>query len=1188
MKLHLPKVLLSAVLTACCAFSTHAAEIPDTYEQIDVWDAGYLTDYTTNTETDYYAFLLGMGITVPSDIQMDGGNLLFTTYDGLSPVSLKFTDGDTPALRNQSSLTFDTLSRLSFADFSAEAISESGNLIIQNVNDGVDNPENADVSFASNSFSISSASTSSYYTNNGGGAIYASNDVTISSNGDVAFTKNRFSFSSMSSGSRYSSNGGGAIYAGNDVTISSNGDVSFTENSCPVRANWSSDSGGGAIYADNIDISCNGNVSFSGNSTSSSYGGAIYARYDLIISENADIFFSENSCSSSGGAIRAYNIDISCNGDVSFSGNSAASAGGGGAMGVDGVVTISGNGDVSFSGNSAAFGGAISAYEVSISCNGDVSFSGNSAAGAFGGGGAMDVDGVVTISCNGDVAFSGNSAEEAGAAIRADEVTISSNGDVSFTGNSCRDNWTSDSGGGAIYADNIDISCNGNVTFTGNSTPSTSSSAASYGGAIYAGNDVTICGNEKVCFERNYESDTSGYRLRSIYTARGLNLSAKASGYITIYDSVYGGITTLNADYTDADGVTQQAKGDIIFSGQYTKAHLDAILEANNEGRVATEDEILNSRTSTLGDTTLHGGSLHVVDGAILDTTSLTVAADSSAHVLLRDAGLNGAISFGTGTSLELQGKNTTTGSLTLGDGVSLTVTLDNSHQEKAALVLTGSVSTGTLGLNLNVAEERASGMYSILSVGSLSTADAWIAENVNVQGSGAAAGATFADLLWQDGTLYYAASPVWSNYSGSMVWSSTDANWNNGSVFRAGQEVIFMDRGAGEVQLVGELTPASIHVQNTEGNDYTFTGSGKLSGETTLTKTGAGELTISTANDYTGKTDLQGGTLNVHHSTALGATATGEATLTTAAGTTLKVANSSHLVLAGDYDLAGNVDVAEGATLELQKDGRAAGTLSGSGTLQATNSQVSVDAISNSFTGNLKVEGKGAGMSIASGSYTGTATLSVAGGTLTFGAKANITLNAGGQLVLQSWDDAVASVTANNITVRAGATLAAKTAVAALGGVPEISSQELSADLNCARLTLNAGATLETDGACFDLNNGVLTLAVTSATTDKIELVLAENAVYTGSEQIALFVNVGQGIFAYDGINTSTGEESLYTLNAADYFTGMGINESTQLVYDSTTGTVYLQGVVSIPEPASATLGLIALAALAMRRRCK
>ena len=256
---------------------------------------------------------------------------------------------------------------------------------------------------------------------------------------------------------------------------------------------------------------------------------------------------------------------------------------------------------------------------------------------------------------------------------------------------------------------------------------------------------------------------------------------------------------------------------------------------------------------------------------------------------------------------------------------------------------------------------------------------------------------------------------------------------------------------------------------------------------------------------------------------------------------------------------------------------------LSGSGTVQATDSHVTVGKIS-AFTGNLQVEGKGSGLSIGANSYTGAGTLSVAGGTLTFGAKANITLNSGGQLVLQSWDDAVAGVTANSITVKQGATLSAS----ALGDMPEIDGYELSVDLNCTRLTLNAGATLEVDGACFDLNNGMLTLAVTPDSAEKIELVLAENAVYTGSEQIALFANVGQGIFAYNGINTSTGTETLYTLNAADYFTGAGINETTQLVYDRTIGTVYLQGVVMIPEPTTATLSLLALAGLCARRRRK
>ena len=46
-------------------------------------------------------------------------------------------------------------------------------------------------------------------------------------------------------------------------------------------------------------------------------------------------------------------------------------------------------------------------------------------------------------------------------------------------------------------------------------------------------------------------------------------------------------------------------------------------------------------------------------------------------------------------------------------------------------------------------------------------------------------------------------------------------------------------------------------------------------------------------------------------------------------------------------------------------------------------------------------------------------------------------------------------------------------------------------------------------------------------------------------------------------------------------------INENTTLTYDSTTKEVYLQGINKVvPEPTTATLSLLALAALAARRR--
>ena len=603
MKLHLPRLLAAAVLASFAAVPAYTAEIPDEYKDntVPVWDADDLADYSSNASTDYIAFLLGMDIEVPSDIKLGGGNLYFTSLNSQLPVSLDFTGSNSPALANQSSLVFDTLSGLSFTNYKDRAISTSGNLVIQNVNDGVEDSENPDVFFSGNTFS-SSSSSYSY-----GGVIYASSGgVNISGNGDVSFTGN----SAFNSYSNIPSSYGGAIFADGDVSISGNGDVSFTGNTVSSFS-----------YDDDVCVS---------------HGGAIYA--------------------SSGG------------------------------------VNITGNGDVTFTGNT-----------VSTSSSGSLSSNGGAIYASSGG------------------------------------VNITGNGDVSFTGNSASSS-ANESHGGAICSEcgNVSINGNGDVLFTGNSASSSDVYyyATSCGGAIYAGyGDVSISGNETVCFEKNYERANSTYRLRSIYIysylSGNLNLSAKTGGHITIYDSVsvYGGTTSLNADYTDADGNTQQAKGNIIFSGQYTKTHLDDILEENNEGRVATEAEILNSRTSTLGATTLYGGTLQVVDGAVLSTTSLSVAAGNSAQVLLRDAGLNGAISFGAGTSLELQGSNTTTGSLTMGNAVTLTVTLDNSHLATAALTLTGSVSTGTLSLNLNVAEERAAGMYRILSAGSLATEAAWTAE---------------------------------------------------------------------------------------------------------------------------------------------------------------------------------------------------------------------------------------------------------------------------------------------------------------------------------------------------------------------------------------------------------------------------------------------------------------------------
>ena len=1172
MKLHLPITLLTAVLAAFIALPAQAVEAPEGYTTTYLTSLGTLETYSELTAEEYIAFILrrsqeitptGADYWTSSTPLVSGGNVFFGSYKSDSPVALSFKDGNGSAFDGQSALTFDTLSNLTFStitDNDAAIRVGNGTLTITNVNDGQSDTE--DVLFKD----IKNTSSS-------GSAIFAST-VTLCYNGDVLFREN----STAPADATY----GGAIYA-TTVTISNNSDVSFSGNSSSSTSSaYSSDSYGGAIYSDNgLTISHNGNVSFSGNSSSSSSnssysvsrGGAIYADNGLTISHNSDVSFSGNSSSSASSAI-------------------APDSYGGAIYAENGEVTISHNGNVSFSDNSAFCGGAIFAIE-----------------------------GTVTISNNGDVSFAGNSSKSSsrsrGSAIYADngDVTISNNGDVSFSGNSSSSDYQSY--GGAIFVYNgLTISNNGNVSFSGNSSSSSSNSSysVSRGGAIYTYTGrLTIQGNDSVLFEKNYENNNGAYRLRSIYNdvynddTQDMTLSAKTGGNITFYDSVYSsGTTYFNSNYTDAEGNTQSAGGDVIFSGKYAKQHLNEILAANNENRTATAGEILDSQTSEFwGTIYLQNGTLQVVDGARLNGRGLQVSGE--AKLLMRDSYMSHtgySLTFASGTELELQGSNSlTTSSLTLNAGATLTATLTDANWQQAALNLSGNLNiSGALNLNLNVETEHAEGMYRIISLTD-ATVSGWTSGNITFNGSGAAAGASFGDLLWQDGVLYYVASSLWSNASGSGVWSCEDANWNSGSVFRNGQDVLFSDIGAGTVQLSGDIAPGSISVNS--NSNYIFTAAedgGRLMGSTGISKSGSGELTLATANAHTGDTELLDGTINIQHSTALGATAEGQAALIAAEGTTITVENGSQVVLAAEgNDIAGAVEIAEGAALVMKGGNYAASGSIVNGTLRLNG----IDATTGTLSGNgsLIVEGSNTELTVTKGGYKGSGTVAVQGGKLTLENKGNITLEEGGQLAVSD----EATVKATSINIQEGATLsigdvsaavelnslmsnemAVYTTAAAEGYDPNVAVHTaVGAVLETNSLNMFAGSTLIANGAHIDMNGAELT--IDSYEEQKINLVLTLGANYTPDSQVVLFSNVGSVYLFMDDLFGVSGDEIVYTVNAGDYFTGEWINESTTLNYDSTANVVYLQGVSNVvPEPATATLSLMALAALAMRRRRK
>ena len=135
--------------------------------------------------------------------------------------------------------------------------------------------------------------------------------------------------------------------------------------------------------------------------------------------------------------------------------------------------------------------------------------------------------------------------------------------------------------------------------------------------------------------------------------------------------------------------------------------------------------------------------------------------------------------------------------------------------------------------------------------------------------------------------------------------------------------------------------------------------------------------------------------------------------------------------------------------------------------------------------------------------------------------------------------------------------------------------------------LTLAGGCTYETSRGHLSLMGGSLKLD----TLENNQLTFNTTLDYTwlnevNVAQLVLFSDVGSVTFVYDNV-TATRDSGVYYTQAERYLTGSDyIDSQTMLVYDSNVGVVYLQ--IKTPEPTTTTLGLVALAAMAARRRRK
>lgn len=1222
MKPHLPCSLLSALLAvfALAAPIAYAVEIPEGYTSYYLSEPDELSSYKTSKEK--IAFLLDGSLTITPDSApwwisttplKNYGSILFTIEEDGDPFSMTFKDGSPyPAFENVSYLGFQDIGYVTFQNIEGSFGAVYRATTVEFINNrGVDFISNASSSYGAAvntaSLSIKGTTQNINFTDNSargfGGAIYGTT-VNIENNKNISFSNNHAEYSTLEAC-------GGAISGADNSTINlsdNSGSIIFSDND--ARSDYVSSSSyvttvatGGAIqtgsrsvlnlnnntgdisFCNNHAYGCGGSYAYGKYYTySSAKGGAIYidANSTFNIRENiGSVLFEGNYVENSGsyrngaygGAVCAESsstVNVVDNvGSITFKGNyasadnSSIAYGGAIYIGSSGFLNVNGNEkDVLFTTNDAYDGGAIYA----------------------GSGSSLNFE-----ATSGSIVFDANTAVRGGA-INGEGCTINinnSSGDVSFLNNE------SVFYGGAIYDTSSDINiCNntGTVKFSGNT--------AITGAAIYGGN-LLIQNNESVVFERNLE--TSG-RLRSIYLDNAIadggkfHVSAAEGKAITFTDSVYVQTSTsghtvdvvFNGSYTAADESVIAQGGDIIFDGSQVESVLSELLDT-----APTSTQIEDSRTSYIGGViNLKAGRLIVRGGAQLNGLGLSTTARSGAAMVLENAGMNhssGSINIRRGTSLELSGVNQmTAGSLSFASASTLKFTIGAEQVTTANLTLDANLEHFSFGIALDGQEMLASGRYKLVELADATQyvdGSYWNADDITVTATGDAAGLGFDDLVWEAGVLYVEqGKSIWTNAGGDGSWNTTSTNWSRnglGITYRDGVDVLFDGTAAGMVQLEGEVAPLSVTVENAAGQDYTFSGSGKLTGSTGIVKNGEGELSLATANEHTGGTQLNGGSLRVQHSSALGATT---ATLSTAAGSRLSIENGAQVVLAAaeGNDLAGSVSIAAGASLEMQGSGYRAESTQLAGELVFNTTGVSQQAGSLSGSGHLKVQGAGTAVQFASAaSYAGSVSLAN-GATLTtdmlkVGADATLAALAAGTSV--SLGDVVGTGSAQvemqttkfeSCTGTFNADVAANT----------YSAGTLSTE---GGLMLQGGATYQANGSSIDLGGSTLTLAG-SAENPFISLMLELDKGYTPVDtQIVLFSGVSA--FNVGGVEFSSAETA-YVFSASDYLKGEYVFETTALVYDGNVGVVYL--VEAVPEPATTTLSLLALAGLAARRRRK
>lgn len=316
----------------------------------------------------------------------------------------------------------------------------------------------------------------------------------------------------------------------------------------------------------------------------------------------------------------------------------------------------------------------------------------------------------------------------------------------------------------------------------------------------------------------------------------------------------------------------------------------------------------LNNADTYSGVTTISGGTLALgASGSIVSTPTITVASGGVFDVSASSFALGGSQTLvagrTSGFATDVNGTlssggtinpaaNGTKGTLTVAGGVSLTGGTLNLDLTGGTFTVGGGVNdhvsgsgalnlSGSTTVNVTWTGSPVTGTYEIIgcaSLGSGGTANL-------VEGTGLTDGARISfsfDTTTTPGKVFLVVSGgpaplTWVGGFGGNAWDiGTTANWTNNTTLLADNfydldTVTFNDTSAnGAVSLGVTVSPGSVTVNNSS-TAYSLTGAGKITGTTTLAKSGTSTLTVATANDNSGATTISGGTVVVADGGALG-----------------------------------------------------------------------------------------------------------------------------------------------------------------------------------------------------------------------------------------------------------------------------------------------------------------------------